>query len=311
MDPDHLVLRDRTTERVVAIRADQSVEPIGSLGMPDCSHHAWSDNDLLAFPVRNGRRLHLWSVAGERAARLATSDTPLDVQALVWWRERFVIGGRQRSSLSALWALPTADATVWQPVALSPDIPAHEATVHALQSWNDTLIAALGNDLLVRLEIHDGRAQLWASHRLANTWPAKALAVRTGTSLCAVWTRQQWTVCRPRPSANTWNSVTLHRAESLELLGGIDVPDDLTDLVFVGDNLFMLAGAKAWSYSADALLSAPLRDDAMDWLFGAEPLDVPATPVHFAFAPTSFRRSRGGAAYACSGMRSSAIRDMY
>lgn len=299
-ETDHILLKDETTERIAAIRSDQVVEPIASLGVPACPTHAWSDNGHLAFPVRHGRRVQLWSVEDENARRLATRVAPVDVRAIHWFRDRFLVGGRARDGHPPLWTGHIVGESIeWQPVEPSADIAQRELPIGALDTCHDSVVAGLGSNLLVRLEIHDNRAQLCATYHLPNTPDATLCAVRTGRDLCAVWTKQWRRSCHPRPSVATWNSVTVHRIDSLALVGAVDVPDDLVDLAFSTDSLLLLASTSASSYAVDELRER--RSDAAEeeHLWGAPQIEARRRDHWPGFLPSHLRRSSAGVAWAC------------
>lgn len=86
--------------------------------------------------------------------------------------------------------------------------------------------------------------------------------------------------------------------ETLELLGSIDVPSDVTELVFVGDDLFTLAAGSVCIYPEEMLLR-PRSITPIDWLHGAEPVDAPPNAVDPGITPSHPRVSRNGVVCAC------------
>jgi len=309
MRTDHILLQDETTERIAAILSDRSVEPIASIGVPACPIHAWFGNGYLAFPVRGGRRVQLWSVSEEHARRLETSVAPVQVRTLGWFDDRLLVGGRARAGGSSLWAGRVVDgAFEWQAVELSADLPRTELLVSALDTDGHSIVAAFGSDLLARLAIPGDRAQLWSTYRLPNTPDATIPAVRIGRGICAAWTRQRLTSCHPRASVETWNSVTVHRADSLELLVAVETPDDLVDVRIAEEALVLLTSQSVSSYAITELLEGGLDSAERDYLWGAPLVDARRSVLRPGFRPSKLRRSRVGLTFVCGRARDGDLR---
>lgn len=270
MRTDHILLQDETTERIAAIRSDQSIEPIASLGVPACAIHAWFGDGHLAFPVRGGRRVQLWSVAEENAHRLGTAVGPVEDRTLVWFRDRLLVGGPARGG-SSLWARVVDGAFEWQAVELSAGLPRTELSIRAMEAR-----ASLPRSVPTSWPAWhpDDRAQVWSTCRLPNTPSAKIRAVRMGSRICAAWTRQRLTSCHPPPSVEAWNSETIHRADSLELLGAVEAPDELVDVQITNEKLVLLTSRSVSSYAIGELLGSGLDTAERGYLWGARQVDA-------------------------------------